>query len=281
MASDNQWTWLRPGAERIGGSKLQRAWREGALRGVPSHVIAREALRIGAGELQHAWLDGTLPLRGVKRLTREVVEIPRAEAGRLVLDCGSNCLVRLSSQGRRRLLEYHSMQAQTAAVERLARKARAQRKRPKPTRRDQQNRAAQVEAARARREKEAERARVGAERAREAERTWRAEAEHRAREAERETEGAERADEQRASEAETPKPARKRAVGRPPGQPGVAVADARKLDEFAARYPDDDEKQQLQRLKDGLQGTMTKRSVARRVRAARAQRDADKESQKT
>jgi hypothetical protein len=81
--------------------------------------------------------------------------------------------------------------------------------------------------------------------------------------------------------AEMPKPPRQRSVGRPPGQPGVAVADAKKLDEFAARYPDEDETQLLRRLKDRLTRTMTKPSAARRARAAKAQRDANKESQKT
>lgn len=89
------------------------------------------------------------------------------------------------------------------------------------------------------------------------------------------------ATEQRASKAETPKPPRKRGGGRPPGQPGVAMADAKKLDEFAALYPDEAEEQLLERLKGSLRARMTTRSVARRARAAKAQWHADKKHQKT
>jgi hypothetical protein len=172
-----EWLWLKLAAERIGAARLLPAWREGALRGVPSEAIVRKVMRIGATKLNQAWPEGTLPLRGVKHGTDEEIDIPSSEAGRLALDCTRNCLVRLSSRGRRRLIEYRNVKARLTAVERLKREARAQTKRPKATKRGGEKEAARVEAVRIWREKEAERARVGAEWAREAERIWRAEAE--------------------------------------------------------------------------------------------------------
>ena len=301
-----EWLWLKLAAERIGAARLLPAWRVGAMRGVPSEAIAREALRIGEAKLNQAWPEGTLPLRGVKHGTDDEIDIPSSEAGRLALDCARNHLVRLSSRGRRRLTEYRDVKARLTAVERLKREARAQTKRPEATKRGREKEAARVEAARIWREKEAERARVGAERAREAERIWRAEAEEArrekeeaervaeqrardeeeaarleaekgAREAEREAEEAERA---REAMAETPKPPPKHPGGRPRGQPTVAMADAKKLEDFEVRFPDEDEAQLLQRLKNDLR-TMTKPSVDRRGRAAKALWHENKEHQKT
>ena len=194
-----EWLWLKLAAERIGAARLLPAWRVGAMRGVPSKAIAREALRIGAAKLNQAWLEGTLPLRGVKRGTDEEIDIPSSEAGRLALDCARNHLVRLSSRGRRRLIEYRNVKARLTAVERLKREARAQTKRPKATKRGREKEAARVEAARIWREKEAERARVGAERAREA---------MAPRRRERKADGSNRAAESGALEAKTPKPSR-------------------------------------------------------------------------
>jgi hypothetical protein len=249
-----EWPLLKLAAERIGAEWLLPAWREGALRSFPSKAIAQKALQIGAAKLNQTWLERTLPLRGIKRWTDEEVDIPSSVAGRLVLNCGSNCLVRLSSQGLRRLTEYHSVKARPDAVERLEREARARAKRPKATKRDREKEAARVEAARVWREKEAERARVGAERA----------AEWLARETERKVEEAKRAAEERALEAETSK-ATKRGRGRPLGQTSVAMTDAKMIDDFGEPH-----------LRDILKGTMTKPSIARRLRAARAARDANK-----
>ena len=257
-----EWPLLKLAAERIGAERLLPAWREGSLRSVPIKAIAQKALQIGAAKLNQTWLERTLPLRGIKRWTDEEVDIPSSEAGRFTLDCGGNRLVRLSSRGLRRLTEYHSVKARPDAVERLEREARAQTKRPKATKRDREKEAARVEAARFWREKEAERARVGAEGA----------AEWLAREAERKVEEAKRAVEERALEAETPK-AKQR--GRPPKEFTVAMADAKKLKDFAKLYPDDDEAA-VKKLRDSLKGTMTKPSIARRLREARAERDANK-----
>ena len=106
-----EWLLLRLAAERIGAAPLLPAGRGGALRSVPSETIVREVMRIGAAKLNQVWPEGTLPLRGVKRGTDEEIDIPSSEAGRLALDCARNCLVRLSSRGRRRLIEYHSVKA--------------------------------------------------------------------------------------------------------------------------------------------------------------------------
>jgi hypothetical protein len=260
--------------------------------------------RDAAVGLQRAWMLGDLQLRGVPHAipnTDEVVQIPASEAGRFAFDCPRSSIVRLSSQGRRRLWVYQSVQARRADVERLAREAGVQRApltRPEEINRNEEKEAARVEAAQQACEAETE-----AKRAKRADepKSMLAEAE-----AQRADEGAapleeqqayetrvaekRRLDNERAAEweriesqqkAENLKPLRQRSVGRPPGKPGVAVADAKKLDEFAARYPDEDEKQLLRRLKDGLTGTITKPSAARRARAAKAQRDASKESQKT
>jgi hypothetical protein len=81
--------------------------------------------------------------------------------------------------------------------------------------------------------------------------------------------------------AETPKPPPKHPGGRPRGQPTVAMADAKKLEDFDVRFPDEDEAQLLQRLKNDLQRTMTKPSVDRRARAAKALWHENKEHQKT
>jgi hypothetical protein len=148
MAKDSEWLWLKLAAEPIGAARLLPAWREGALRGVPSEAIVREVMRIGAAKLQQAWLEGMLLLRGVPHAipeTREVVDIPASEAGRLVLDCSRNYLVRLSSRGRRRRIEYHSVQAKAADAERLEREAK-----PPPPEVDHEKKAARKEAARAR-----------------------------------------------------------------------------------------------------------------------------------
>jgi hypothetical protein len=124
MAVAAEWLLLKLAAERIGAARLLPAWRDGALRSVPSETIVREVMRIGAARLNRASLEGTLPLRGVKHGTDEEIDIPSSVAGRLVLDCGPNCLVRLSSQGRRRLIEYHSVKARLTDVERLEQEAK-------------------------------------------------------------------------------------------------------------------------------------------------------------
>ena len=41
-----EWLWLKLAAERIGAARLLPAGRVGAMRGVPSEAIAREALRL-------------------------------------------------------------------------------------------------------------------------------------------------------------------------------------------------------------------------------------------
>jgi hypothetical protein len=306
-APNSEWLSLKLAAERIGEERLLPDAREGALRGVRIEAIVRDVMRIGAAKLDRAWLEGTLPLRGVKHGTDEEIDIPSSEAGRLALDCFSNCLVRLSSQGRRRLPEYHSVKARLVVVELLERDAKPPPKSPEAIQREREKKAARIEAARiwkdvaervrgraersaeferiwgekkaekARREKE-EAERAAEQRAREEEEAARVEAEKRAREAEKEAEETEWA---REALAETPKLPPKHPGGRPPGQPGVAMADAKKLDDFETRFPDEDEAQLLQRLKNDLQGTMTKPSVARRVRAAKAQWHANKEHQKT
>jgi hypothetical protein len=102
---ENEWTWL-------------------AL--APALIGTRDAPQ----RLQRAWLDGTLHLRGVPHAipeTHEVVEIPASEAGHLLLDCARSRIVRLSSQGRRQLTYYRSVQVKTADIERLAREARENR----------------------------------------------------------------------------------------------------------------------------------------------------------
>jgi hypothetical protein len=102
---ENEWTWLALAPARIGThdapQRLKRAWLEGALflRGVP-HAIPE---------------------------TQEVVDIPASEAGHLLLDCARSRIVRLSSQGRRRLTYYRSVQVRTADIERLAGDARGNR----------------------------------------------------------------------------------------------------------------------------------------------------------
>jgi hypothetical protein len=83
-----EWLLLKLAAERIGAARLLPAWRDGALRSVPSETIVREVMRIGAARLNRASLEGTLPLRGVKHGTDEEIDIPSSVAGRLVLDCG-------------------------------------------------------------------------------------------------------------------------------------------------------------------------------------------------
>ena len=88
-----EWLLLKLAAERIGAERLLPAWREGALRSVPSKAIAQEALLIGAAKLNQTWLEGTLPLRGIQRGTDEEVDISSSEAGRLALDCARNRLV--------------------------------------------------------------------------------------------------------------------------------------------------------------------------------------------
>jgi hypothetical protein len=240
-----EWLLLKLAAERIGAPRLLPAWRGGALRSVPSETIVREVMRTGAAKLNRALLEGTLPLRGVKHGTDEEIDIPSSVAGRLILDCDSNCLMRLSSQGRRRLIEYRSVKARLTDVERLEQEARAQTKRPKATKRDREKEAARVEAAAAL--KAAMRAATLAK----ATATALAAAEAKA----------------IALAADTPPPPNppKRQRGRPAGQPTVATRDAKTIDEFGEQH-----------LKDTLIRTMSKPSVARRLRAARAERDANK-----
>jgi hypothetical protein len=227
--------------------------------------------RDAAVRLQRAWMLGDLQLRGVPHAipnTDEVVQIPASEAGRFTLDYPRSSIVRLSSKGRRRLWVYQSVQARRADVERLAREAETEGKiekragEPKSVLTEAEAQLAEEEAAPLEEQQDfetraAEKRRLDDETAAECERI------------------------ESGQKAEMPKPPRKRSVGRPLGQPGVAAADAKKLDEFAARYPDEDEMQLLRRLKDRLTRTMTKPSAARRARAAKAQRDANKESQKT
>ena len=203
-----EWLLLKLAAERIGAARLLPAWREGALRSVPSKAIAQEALRIGAAKLNQSVARGNASAS--RRQARDGRRDRHPELGSRP-PCArlrpQPPWLRLSGRGRRRLIEYRSVKARLDAVERLEREARAQTKRPKATKRDREKEAARVEAARFWREKEAERARVGAERA----------AEWLAREAERKAEEAKRAAEERAREAETPK-AMKRGRGRPRGQ---------------------------------------------------------------
>jgi hypothetical protein len=87
------------------------------------------AARFGAHgaelRLQRAWEEGALTLRGIASTipeTRQVVEIPASEAGRLWLHCPRSQLRRGS--GRRWLADYHSVQVRKADVERLAQEAR-------------------------------------------------------------------------------------------------------------------------------------------------------------
>jgi hypothetical protein len=97
---DNDWT------------RLERAWR--ALAAVGFGAFRAEQC------LQRAWKEGALCLRGVPHTipqTREVVEIPASEAGRLSLDCLRSRL------GRPRLWDYHSVQVRKTDVERLVAEA--------------------------------------------------------------------------------------------------------------------------------------------------------------
>ena len=302
---DNEWISSEQAALRIGEAWLLQAWRAGTLRRGPREVIATEALRIGATKLNQASREGMLPTLGVKHGTDKEVAVPGLEQRRLILDCRSKCWVRLSNRGRRRLTEYHSVKVSLAVVERLEGEATPPAKQPEDIKREREKPETRVEAARiwkeigervrgraersaeferiwgekkaekARREKE-EAERAAEQRAREDEEAARVEAVKRAREPEKEAEEAERA---REAMAETPKPPPKHPGGRPRGQPGVAMADAKKLDDFEALFPDEEEAQLLQRLKNDLQGTMTKPSVARRVRAAKAQWHENKEHQ--
>jgi hypothetical protein len=100
--SENDWTWLK------------LAWLALAARFGPRGAEQR---------LQRAWEEGALPLRGVPSTipeTREVVEIPASEGGRLTLDCPRSRIVRLSNRGRRQLTHSHSVQVRRADVELLA-----------------------------------------------------------------------------------------------------------------------------------------------------------------
>ncbi len=95
---------------------LARAW----LALATARIGARDAAQHAAHRLQRAWEEGALHLRGVPHAipqTREPVEIPAWEAGRLRLDCPRSRL------GRPRLWDYHSVQVRKADVERLAREA--------------------------------------------------------------------------------------------------------------------------------------------------------------
>ena len=148
-----EWLWLKLAAERIGAARLLPPGACGRCAAFRGEAIAREALRIGEAKLNQAWPEGTLPLRGVERGTHDEIDIPSSEAGRLALDCARNHLVRLSSRGRRRLIEYSNVKARLTVVERLKREARAQTKRPKATKRGREKVAARVEAARIWREK--------------------------------------------------------------------------------------------------------------------------------
>jgi hypothetical protein len=94
-------------------------WLVSALR----LIGARDALQ----RLERAWQQGTLDLRGVPNTipeTREFVEIPSSEAGRLRLVV-SGSGTRLVRGGRRwRVTDYHDLQARTVHVERLAREVK-------------------------------------------------------------------------------------------------------------------------------------------------------------
>jgi hypothetical protein len=99
---EDEWIWLA------------LAWRA---------LAARFGALGAAQRLQRAWMLGNLRLRGARRSipkTDEVIEIPASEAGRLSLDCPQSRIVRISSQGRRRLWEYQNVQARKADVDRLA-----------------------------------------------------------------------------------------------------------------------------------------------------------------
>ena len=85
-------------------------------------LVARVASLIFDGEqrIQRAWRDPSFPFRGVPHAiprTREPVEIPSADRGRLVLDCPR------SRAGRPRLWDYHSVEMRTVDIERLAQEA--------------------------------------------------------------------------------------------------------------------------------------------------------------
>jgi hypothetical protein len=100
--SENDWTWLK------------LAWLA---------LAARFGQRGAEQRLQRAWEEGALPLRGVPSTipeTREAVEIPASEAGRLTLDFPGSRIVHLSNRGRRQLTRYHSVQVGRADAERLA-----------------------------------------------------------------------------------------------------------------------------------------------------------------
>ncbi len=109
-------------------TSLERAWlqlgkaRLGAV-GAPLHEAAVRQCGVYATQrLQRAWEEGALPLRGVPSTipeTREAVDVPASEAGRLSLDCRRSWIVR----GGKRAPAYTRVQVRKADVERLAREA--------------------------------------------------------------------------------------------------------------------------------------------------------------
>ena len=118
---ENDWIWLKLARLRLAEARF------GALGAAQrrNRAWAERCARDAEQRLQRAWEEGALPLRGVPTGpgSHESVEIPASEAGNHWLDCPGSRIFRGRGPGRRRLMDYHSVQVRKTDVERLVAEA--------------------------------------------------------------------------------------------------------------------------------------------------------------